>query len=327
MSSISRDQVGKLIVKEAYPVMLDAYEAEPAVYKQVADVQPVVGAMYGTRGTVFTSLGEMKRVRDGENTPADTIEKAYAYQIRVDEFGSSISFPDRVLDANDATDVVIPKLRKFAQDWGRMAITTKEQRTADLFQKGTLAAGHLDTFDGSFPENPDPYPKFIYDGKPFFATDHPLAAAAGTYSNITVSNALNSANLQASLTTMRSTNAVNERGQKVRISPDTVIYGPGLDFTARALLNTVLVPGSANNDVNVVQGIVNPIMWRYLSDDADAWWLLQARMGVVAYDSGEPVLVAYRDDEKRETVFAVRCFFGVGVTNWRYAHANNKATS
>ena len=135
---------------------------------------------------------------------------------------------------------------------------------------------------------------------------------------------------RTALNTMRVTNAVDERGKRVMITPDIMVVPGGMEFTARTVMESVLLPGGTNNDANVVRGSLarGVLSWNALSDaaSASAWWIGQAGQGIRCYDSGAPV-IEVKEKENGDIVVQSRYYFGAAVTNWRYWYAANKADS
>jgi hypothetical protein len=332
MPSISLSAIPELIGREVYPVAFQTYDNVPKLYPMLGRVEPINLAFDGEKGTVVTNLGEPLIVRNGQEIEADTMEKAYTWYCSGDGFGRRVDIHEDELAANDASDVVIAKLRKAATDWGEAFATVKEQRIAHMFQKGTLSAGDVRYFNGSFKGNDDPYPKYIYDGKPWFAATgngHILSANSATPFNLTASLALSQTNLQTVLTAMRDTNAVDDRGRKVMINPDTLLVPVGLEYTAKTIMGSNQTSGSANNDINPIAGTLDVMPWRYLSDSASAssWWVGQRGKGLVIKDSGAPVISFSYNALTRTVSFIAFGRFGAAVDDWRFWYAANKATS
>lgn len=202
-----------------------------------------------------------------------------------------------------------------------------DQRVADLLQKGTLSAGNA-VFDQSFEENvyADPYPLKIYNNCPFFGTQA-LKLSSATPSNITASLALSATNLGTVRQTMSGTNNVNERGQKMVVTPNMLVVPPGLEGTAKVIVSSEQVPGSSNNDRNWLQGQFGVVVNSYLSDDTDAWWTLDTNLGPIRVaDSGAPRIII-RDDGGPVVRVEVKKYFGAAPWLWQGAYAANKATS
>lgn len=327
MSSIDISQIPELLEAELYPVILNQYEAQETVYDRICDVQPYDPAKpYGEKMSTTTGLGRPMEVEDGEEIPADSEETAYTPQLKVRTFARRIDIPRRVLEAFSAAAMVDYVLEK-TEEWGTKFALEKDDFVAGMFQKGTLTAGSAAYFDNSYPGNADPNPKFIYDGLPFFDTAHTLAASSSTLSNHTASAALTSTTLQNALILMETTSAKDDRGDRIRNRMDTMVVPGDLEFTARTILNSTLLPGSPNNDANVVAGRLNLIPWNALTDDTDAWWIGRAGAGVRVRDSGAPFLETVYDPKTRTLSVVAASYFGATVREWRAWHCANKAAS
>lgn len=119
----------------------------------------------------------------------------------------------------------------------------------------------------------------IYDGKALCAADHPLLDSVGTNDNL-MSGALTEANLRLALLKFRA--LTNEAGNLIVMRAKKLIIPPALEYTARVILKSTLLPGSPNNDINVMNGALDVIVMDYLGaastgDSAtDAYWFLQS---------------------------------------------------
>ncbi len=117
----------------------------------------------------------------------------------------------------------------------------------------------------------------IYDGKALFASDHDLLDSAGTGSNL-VTGALNDVNLKKAIQQFRET--PDEAGNLAQFKPTKLIIPPALEDTARRLLHSAQVPGSANNDTNefLQSSGLEIVVMDYLglaSGGSDTHWFLQ----------------------------------------------------
>jgi hypothetical protein len=220
-------------------------------------------------------------------------------------------------------------LMEFARGWGEGVRITEEEAVARLFNKGALTTGDRTSFDGSFTNNEDPSPKFIYDGRPFFGTGdtgHPFKLkGSDKLANLTTSLGLTYDGIQSVYTAMAVTNAVNERGEKIKIEPNVVVTNPRNRFMLDQILQSVYEVDAYGNK-NVLEGMFTPVYWRYIEDD-DAWYMGVARRGIRFYDRMPAKITVYRD-EATDTWFAkVKRRFGVGVVQWRYWYGCNLAVS
>lgn len=333
MASVDISQVPELVDSTAYPVMFEKYEAVPLVYPSLGmliDPGAASTPLYGHKSGVIGGFEDFKDREDGEEIQAGTMDSAFTWYLKIRQKSRRLDLPGRMLRASDGQAKTEGILRAWARKMGENARLHKENYIADMFQKGTLTAGSAAFFDGSHPGNADPNPKFIFDGLPWFDTAHTISGLSGsTYANHTVSLALSQANLQTVITTMTSTNAVDERGERVVISPTVLMVPPGLEYTARVILGTTNVTGSENNDINPIAGRLALIVNRALDDAASAssWWVGAAGDGLEIADSGAPRLrTAYDDDTDTFKVYA-EFEFGAGVSDWRAWYAANKAAS
>lgn len=120
----------------------------------------------------------------------------------------------------------------------------------------------------------------IYDGQALFSNSHPLLDSTGVGDNLTT-GALTDVNLKLGLQLMRAT--VDEAGGLVQFKATRLIIAPALEDTARRLLHSALIPGSANNDTNeyLRSAGLEIVIMDYLSTAAggsDTAWYLQDGM-------------------------------------------------
>ena len=332
VQSIDVTQVAEIVDNTGYPVMFEMYESRPLVYPVFSRSQTpesLASPFYGEKGSVIEGMEPLLEREDGQDIEMSTFETAYTWYMKCRQFSRGISIPARLLRSSDNLGKVGSMIAEAARGWGQVSVLQKENFFADMFQKGTLTAGSRPFFDGSFPNNTDPNPTVIYDALPFFDTAHTITGGSSTYANHVVSSALTAANLQTALIAMTDTNAVNERGERIFIRPTHLMVPTALEYTAATILNTTLLPGSANNDVNAVrraglQLLVNPAL-----DDAasaSAWWLVTAGESLSIVDSGAPRIRTFQERNGDISVLAEMQYGGT-VKNWRHSYCANKAAS
>ena len=66
---------------------------------------------------------------------------------------------------------------------------------------------------------------------------------------------------------------VDDRGLKIAIKPKLLVIPPNLEFTAKQLLKSEKLPGSAYNDINPAQGMIPYTVMNWLTD-TDAWFIV-----------------------------------------------------
>jgi phage major head subunit gpT-like protein len=145
---------------------------------------------------------------------------------------------------------------KYARSMARGMRYTKEVRGASVLNNG---------FDTNFAGG---------DGKPLFATDHPLQGG-GTWSNkLTTAADLSEEALEDANVALRG--FVDDRGIPVQAKARRLIIPRQSIYVATRILNSVKQPGTANNDPNAMKELgefpdgvtVNT----YLAD-SDAWYI------------------------------------------------------
>lgn len=336
MPSLSATELPKFVTNLGYRIVADEYQPDAAYYPKFTNVMPIAGmsdAPYGDKSVGLIGVGTPSKRRDGEQVQSQRMGEGYPILVSADEYADEIEIPDSLLEAENAQSRVEGLVRMFVASYAKNAIISKDLRVAGMLQKGTLSAGSAEYFDGSYVGNADTYPKFVYDGKPWFAATgnaHPLKGIANTGSqgvNLTVSLALSATNLDTVLTAMSVTNAVDERGKRVIVNPRYLIVPRGLRTTALQILQSEGSPADATNAINAMKGTLEPLIHPYLTDDSDAWWVTTADSGLNVFDSGAPSVTVYRNDSRKVHIVQCAYRFGAGVRDWRGAYAANKAVS
>jgi len=143
---------------------------------------------------------------------------------------------------------------------------TKALARAMAYTKQTKAAAILNNgFNASVPYG---------DGKPLFATDHPLVSG-GVNSNEPATPAdLNETSLEAAV--IQIAGWTDERGLLIAAKPRKLIVPPSLMFVATRLLETQLRVGTADNDINALKtngSIPEGYTVNHFLTDTDAWFL------------------------------------------------------
>ena len=121
----------------------------------------------------------------------------------------------------------------------------------------------------------------IYDSKPLFSHEHPLIETKNADgSNITVKGdnlidgTLSADTLKAALLLGRK--QVDEAGKLIVMSFDTLVVPPALEWLAMELTKTTGKPGTELNDINVLKGSLNVIVWDFLTKE-DACFIMDSK--------------------------------------------------
>ncbi len=325
--SVKRNEFTNLMQQDMYGYYLERYNTFNPVYPQIFDVRPSSSAF--EKSTTAIGMGKLSRRPEGQAIPFSNPLEGYTVLISARTYSDGLAL-SMEFQEDTPKEKMADAIRGIARSWADTVISTKESIAASIFNYGGYTSGH-EIFNNTVAGEVDPSGNFIYDGKPFFAlsgNNHPAKAHSTTYYN-SLALALSSDNLQTAYTLMTSTNNRNERGEIIQLMPDTLLIPPALKFTASSILesNALITGASATlGNKNVVQGLVTPVVWQYLTD-TDAWFLGAKQKGIVFYERKEPVVDFYQDEETKAYKATVDLRFGVGVENWRYWVGSQLSTS
>ena len=156
-----------------------------------------------------------------------------------------------------------------------------------------------------------------YDGKALFAKDHPLINSSLVCSNL-IEGALTDETLKAALTLMGLQK--DEAGIPIVVRASQLVVCPELEFTAKAIVNSILQSGTNNNDVNTVPNL-KIVVWPYLSDPTGLtkpWFIQDTSLDNLLFLRREEVIF---DSERIQDQMDYNMFgytrFDTGYCDWR----------
>jgi len=320
MAGILRNAFTEGMKKQLYTYFWESYDETPPKYTEFFEVVNSDAAY--EQFTSAIGLGELLEKPEDEDIQYDAPMESYTIICKNRSFARGVKFSyEAIQDSKQAGNL----LQNSVGTWGGKLNVTKEKFYAKFFNYGAYSAGN-DVFNNTISGLvTDSSGTLIYDGKALFATDHP-DKVGGTYSNFESAYSLTHDNIKTVYTTFHVTNAKDERGDVVELQADTLLIPPALLWTAREILESTLIPGSMDNDTNVLKSILTPVTWRYLTD-TDGWFMIQKGKGLMATNREEVSLDFWQDEQNKR--YYASCFtrFGGCVTNWRYMFANNISTS
>ena len=150
----------------------------------------------------------------------------------------------------------------------------------------------------------------IYDGDALFHVNHNNLGSA----------ALDEGSLSAAITAMRE--QMSEKGNPLNVEPGYLVVPPELEFTAKKLVHSVLVPGEMTNDINVLQGMVEVLVEPLLTD-ANNWYVVAKPSSIATVEMGflggrETPEILVKDDFERDVIwYKGRMAFGGAVLDYR----------
>lgn len=319
MASVLRNQFTEAMKDDMYDWYWESMPEKPPVWQDLFEVVPSESAY--EQFTSAIGLGELLEKPEGTALQTEAPMESYTIICKNRSFGRKVNFSyESVQDSKKGN-----LLQGTVSTWGKAVDRTKEKFYSNFFNYGAYSVGH-DVFDNTITGViTDATGKKIYDSQPFFYTAH-ADKVGGTYANYVASRSLTHSNLQTSYLTYTTTNNRDERGFPFELTPDVLLIPPGLKFTAAVILNTTAIPGSQDNDTNVLSTIVAPIQWSYLTD-TDGWYLGKKKMGLMATEREGVSLDFWQDEETKDYFASIFARWGGCVTQWRYWMAFNIASS
>lgn len=261
---------------------------------------------------------------EGESTDSVKLQEGYSVMRAKKCYSQKTSWSKHCNKAN-----IEAELKDLTKEWNEYFVDLENKLLADLFQNGFKTAGDS-IFNNSVKAMTDSSGDLCYDGKPFFNLDGNDRASknqtTGTYYNGLALN-LNTTNLEAALALGCVTNAKNERDQVIKMRYDTLVTGPVLSPSAKRLLESELIPGLNQNDINIHRGALKHVMLDFITD-TDFWAIGKAQKGIwFDSDGAEPVFNTWQDPDTGEIFVRAEKWVSIGVYNWRYWVASNGSTS
>lgn len=184
-----------------------------------------------------------------------------------------------------------------AKGLGRSLRATEETETASVIANGFSNVG--------------------YDGKALFAKDHPLINSSLVCSNL-IEGPLTDENLKLALTLMGLQK--DEAGIPIVARATQLVVCPELQFTAEAIVNSILQSGTNNNDINTVPNL-KIVVWPYLSDPTGLtkpWFIQDTSLDNLLFlRREEPIFDSERIQDQMDYNMFGYTRFDVGYCDWR----------
>lgn len=162
------------------------------------------------------------------------------------------------------------------------------------------------------------------DGEPLCDTAHPLLGG-GSYGNRSTTDiALSTTGIQEMLLLFEK--MVNERGLLKRLVPHYLLTSVDKQFIAGEILHSSYKPYTGNNELNVFQGRLEPMVNHYLTASGP-WWVLseKSQHTLKFYWRMQPRYQAQDDYNTLGSNYSVAFRQSNGVTYWHGIAGSNAA--
>lgn len=267
-STHQENDFGLLLEPKLRKVFYDTYKEVPEQFSKIYNVKTSKKAKETDYGVgafrPWTQFGnKMSTVGDSTLMPQIKYQKIHPGLERTyvhEEFASGFMVERKFVD--DEMYDVIEKLPKDLARAGRYKVELDAVTPFNEALKATPTAN-------------------IYDNKPLFSHEHPLVEtknADGTTITVKGDNlidgTLSADTLKAALLLGRK--QVDEAGKLIVMSFDTLVVPPALEWLAMELTKTTGKPGTELNDINVLKGSLNVIVWDFLTKE-DACFIMDSK--------------------------------------------------
>lgn len=246
---LTRENFGAVLTPIHKKIFFDSYKEKPCQYSQVFKKD----TMRGKQQTYphLGSLGAWQPGQEGKVFNLSDFKEGATATFIAQRYDNSYKITWELIQDDYYNVMKGYGKGGSAKGLGRGARVTEERQAANIVLNGFTTAG--------------------YDGKPLFAEDHPLINSTKTGCNL-IHGALTDANLKKALTMLRK--QPDEAGEIIDTHATQLVVAPENEFTAKAIVNSILQSGTNNNDVNTVPNL-KVVVWDYLSNDTTNPWFVQ----------------------------------------------------
>lgn len=273
-----------------------AFEGVETNYQKIATTVPST-----TSETNYAWLGQMPQMREWIGEREIQNLSAYSYIIKNRKFEMSVSVPRDAIE-DDQYGVYAPSFSNM----------------------GFAAAQHPDIL--CFEALKNGFQELCFDGKPFFAADHP-SGEAGKVAACNMTHAkLDADSYESARASMML--LTGDKGKSLNLVPDLLVVSPANEHAARLILKAEQIAGTSNVLKDTAELLVAP----ELADKPEMWFLLctkrflkpliyqkRKEMKLVAKTRPEDDNVFMRD----EYVWGVDGRSNVGYGFWQMAYGSD----
>lgn len=323
-----RNDFTKGMVRDSYDWYFERkdYAMKDVVYTKICDMRDVTGVNTSyEQSTSAIGSGQFAKVDERESIPEESIQEGFTTYAKYQKFAKRIPFSEESVDDHAKTSNI---LKETVMGWADAEQWTLESFYSDHFNKGGFTAGAAlfnQSMTGILAYTPG---NFIYDTLPWFVLtgNNHTSKGGATYFN-SLGLTLTPNNLETAMVRMESTINRNERDEIINLGSDYgLVCASQLRPTAERIVTSELLPGSNNNDPNVLRNKFTVIPWTNIST-ATSWYVVIMKKAMRSYKR-KNMKVDFYYDEDTETYWAKGSFrYGAMIQNWRFAVAGSTPTA
>lgn len=196
-------------------------------------------------------------------------------------------------------------IRDYSMSMGVAIRQTKEQYHANIINSSTNASARTG-----------------YDGKELCATNHVLLGGGTASNEFAAVTPFSELALSQMITNIKG--LVDDAGQKIQAQPVGLWLPLKLEWEAQRVLNSMGRPNTANNDINVMEGIMPYYLNNYFTSETR--WGIKTNVphGLVSYQREALEMRTSTDFNNNNERFAWQERYCGGWSNWRGYYGNGE---
>lgn len=289
------------LVKSGLDKIIDiSGKQSPAVWRNYVMGDVSANGQKSVKIESFSGVGLQVAMNEGATHAVDAMETPYDMEVTPQQYGLAIILTELAINTD-----YYGKLKEAGMSLAQSRKDTESSVASNLLNLGFTAPGSGGTK--------------TLDNVALFSASH--TAATGTQSNLNTSLALSQANLETAVAAAR--RRYNHRGVvRQYLGPLKLIVPPALEYLALRLVNSSLIPGSANNDKNVLQGmqvVVEPFL-----TSTTSWFLCASSPANTALHRLQGAIPDYSHADKqynpRVVMYTNGALYTFFAGDWRGIH-------
>jgi hypothetical protein len=243
---------------------------------------------------VISGFRQAPELPEGKPFDYDTGQTFYIARTDFKVYGLAFALTKETIEDGDHISLGTTFSKHLAQS----LIETKEWNCANVLNRA---------FNSSYAGG---------DGKPLVATDHPLINGGSASNQLSTPAALSQTSVEQLL--IQIAGAVSPEGRKIRLKPKSLVVPTALKMQAKVITQTPLRTGTANNDINPIQGELSDVSVFSRMTSNTAWWIqTEAEEGLQLVQRAPLDKGMEGDFETRSMRYKADERYGVFWVDWR----------
>ena len=287
-----RSSFGDLLEPGFRQIFDDAFNEMPLVFPNIFNVNSSTKQDEYDSGV--TGFGLLQSTSEGASVDYDDPIQMYDVTYTHQKYTKGFKVSEEMLE-DDQYNVIKGKPAQLA----RAARRTAETSAANVLNRA---------FNSSYLGG---------DAQELCSVVHPRSDGILTQSNANTDGiTLTESNLETARIAFRQ--QLDDRGMRIQVMPNVLIVPVNLEKDAKIITGSGLRSGTADNDVNIYQGMFKVISWEYLTLNDTMWFLLDSRQHKLTWFWR--VRPEFKQDVAFDTgmaLFKTRTRFSNGWSDWR----------